>query len=128
MASRRRVPEWRQFRMSEDIEPATIGARAKAWRKYLKLTAVQLAQRMGTTKSAISRYERGGRQVKGSTISALAKALGITEVELMKGPPKPGDPDPKNINRAVRIAEAIEGDDAEAWLAMGERFLNRKSP
>jgi len=70
----------------------------------------------------------GGRQVKGSTISALAKALGITDVELMKGPPKPGDPNPAILNRAITIAEAIEGDDAEAWLALGERFIKRKSP
>ncbi len=53
------------------LAAALIDARAKA-----KLTQSQLAQRMGTTQSAIARLESGRAMPSGATLIKFAKAVG----------------------------------------------------
>jgi ribosome-binding protein aMBF1 (putative translation factor) len=55
------------------LAAALIDARAKA-----KLTQSQLAQRMGTTQSAIARLESGRAMPSGGTLIKFAKAVGRT--------------------------------------------------
>ena len=55
-----------------------IGAMLQAEREKSGLTQVELARRIGTTKTAISRLENSGRDVRLSTIERIALALGKT--------------------------------------------------
>lgn len=72
----RRDPAFReareQLRSQHEYRRALIGARIAAG-----LTQKQLAQRMGTTQSAIARLESGTRTPTIDTLYHLAEALGI---------------------------------------------------
>jgi HTH-type transcriptional regulator/antitoxin HipB len=55
-----------------------IGAMLQAEREKAGLTQVELARRIGTTKTAISRLENSSRDVRFSTVERIATALGKT--------------------------------------------------
>lgn len=109
-------------------DPKTIGGRIWLWRNYLKLTVDEVAARIPVTKGALSRWEQGGRQLKETSIAAVAKALGLSVAQLLKGPPDPGGADPLMVERAVSIVETADPDDVATWVAMGERLRKRKLP
>lgn len=58
------------------------GERIAAARKAAGVTQLQLAERIGKTKSAIANYESGFREPDGETIDAIAKVLGVTPQSL----------------------------------------------
>ena len=55
-----------------------FGERLKATRTTLGLTQEELAEMVGTTKQAISRYENGGREPNLRTAKILADRLGVS--------------------------------------------------
>ena len=59
-------------------------------RKRMQMTQATLAERMGTTKSAVSRLEKGGLNITLETAAKYAYALGL-EPEFRAGPEKPED-------------------------------------
>ena len=57
---------------------ANLGAAIKEFRKKANLTQDQLADKLGTTKAAISRYESGKRTPRYDQIIQIAEALQIS--------------------------------------------------
>lgn len=52
----------------------------KAWREYYKLTQAELAAKAGMKQSSLARLEKSATNPRKSTLTKLAKAMGI-EVE-----------------------------------------------
>ena len=65
-------------RFEEGYHLFKIGALLQAEREKAGLTQVELARRIGTTKTAISRLENSSRDVRFSTVERIATALGKT--------------------------------------------------
>jgi len=65
-------------RFEEGYQAFKIGAMLQAEREKAGLTQVELARRIGTTKTAISRLENSSRDVRFSTVERIATALGKT--------------------------------------------------
>ena len=64
---------------------ASFGENLKRYRMQHNLTQAELADKLGTSKQVISRYENGQRSPKISVASHYAKALGIPLVTLSGG-------------------------------------------
>ena len=60
----------------------TLGEQLKALRVKRRMTQEQLAQKLNTTKAAISRYEKGQRQPKLEIITEIAMILDASPDEL----------------------------------------------
>lgn len=58
------------------------GDRIAAARKAAGVTQLQLAERIGKTKSSIANYESGLREPDSETIGAIAQVLGVTPQSL----------------------------------------------
>jgi transcriptional regulator with XRE-family HTH domain len=56
------------------------------WRDRRGMSQEMLAERMGTTKASISRWENGDRDVTGKVIAAMAAALNLEPVQLFRHP------------------------------------------
>lgn len=56
------------------------------WRERRGLSQDQLAERIGTTKASVSRWEGGKRDVTGEVISSIAWALNLSPVQLFRHP------------------------------------------
>jgi transcriptional regulator with XRE-family HTH domain len=75
-----------RFRASYDREFQALfaGVMLKQARKEAKLTQAQIAERLGTHKSAISRIENHAQDIRLSTLQRYAQAVGcILKLELM---------------------------------------------
>ena len=62
-----------------------FGKALKEYRIREKLSLEEMAQKLGTTKQALSRYERGERQPKISVAAKFSEILGIPMSELAGG-------------------------------------------
>lgn len=60
----------------------------KEWRKKRGLTQEKLAELVDIHPNTLLKWEYGTREPKASELQKLAKALGITEAELLNGPAK----------------------------------------
>ena len=65
-------------RFEKGYQVFKIGAMLQAEREKAGLTQVELARKIGTTKTAISRLENSGRDIRLSTVERIALALGKT--------------------------------------------------
>ena len=63
----------------------TLGKRIVENRKRLGLTQEQLAERLGVTPQAISKWENGTSDPNTSNLFALAKLYSISVEELLRG-------------------------------------------
>ena len=59
------------------------------WRIKRDLTQEQLAERMGTSKSKVSKLENGNQEMTGTWMAAAAFALSIEPGDLLHDPDKP---------------------------------------
>lgn len=76
---------------------------AKQWRKHKGLSQTELAERLGTTQSEISKVERLDKRVKVSDLSAVADGLGVSIDDLILV--DPSNPDPaKAVYSKIRRA------------------------
>lgn len=70
--------------MPKKVRPASaFGERLAALRQARGLTQVQLADKIGSTQRAISRYETIADRAPAPVLAKLAKALGVTTDELL---------------------------------------------
>lgn len=83
--------------MSEYISPKTI----KSFREDAGLTQRQLADKLGVTDKAVSKWETGRGLPDISLLGPLAKALGVTTAELLTGKCV------KNSNRAANLSKSL---------------------
>jgi len=54
-----------------------------AWREYLGLTLVEVAERAGITQAALSQMESGEAKLRKATREKLAKAMGLNPEQLV---------------------------------------------
>lgn len=67
--------------------PGTLGERLRTLRKKAGLTQEQLAEAIGVHLNTVCLWERGEYTPKTQSIKALAKALGVSEADLLNDPP-----------------------------------------
>lgn len=85
------------------------------WREHRKLTQQQLAQRLGTTHTTISRWEQRKRQPDLNAQAAIAEALGIEPFDLRRHPDQPSADallrgQPTEVQeQAIRLIRALVG-------------------
>ena len=58
----------------------------KQWRKRIGLTQEKLADLVNVHLNTLSRWELGQREPRASEIAKLCEVLGVSEVELLRGP------------------------------------------
>ena len=73
----------------DDSQTLPVRHYLKEWRLKRGLTQLQLAQRLNTTKSMISRYERGGRAMTLLVQFRLMRALDIKPAQFFMHPDEP---------------------------------------
>jgi transcriptional regulator with XRE-family HTH domain len=61
-----------------------MGARVRAFRKARNLSQAALAKRAHLTRAYVTRLEAGQQDPSLSTITALAKALGVASASLLR--------------------------------------------
>lgn len=74
---------------AQDMEQETMGRRIAAARKHKDLTQQQLADRLGVTNKAISKWETDEGCPDLKTIPALCRELDLTADQLLTGAPAP---------------------------------------
>lgn len=83
------------------------------WREKRHLTQEQLAARVGTTKSSISRWETGERDITLGALGAIAEALSCEVTDLYRDPERPSadallqSMDDPTRRQALRLIEAL---------------------
>ena len=74
----------------------------------------QLADRIGSTKSSVSRWETGERDITLGALAAIAEVLHCTVTDLIEDPGHPASilarMDDAARRRAIRLIEAIEAE------------------
>ena len=119
----------------------------REWRLAKGLTQPELAQRVGTVKSEVSRLESGSRRMTIEWMSAFSRALGISVEDLMTVPPigfGAVSPPPKRkgdggassislgditleIEGSAHAATSVNGDDWAGTFGAGDVLIFDKS-
>lgn len=99
-----------------------IGAMIASLRKERKLTQQELADLLGVTNKAVSKWERGDGCPDISLMTALADALGVTADELLRGERRSPSED-GNVAAASDVASGEPGEETESAEDMGETRL-----
>jgi DNA-binding Xre family transcriptional regulator len=86
------------------------------WRERRdKMSQEKLAEEVGTTKSSISRWESGERDITLSALTAIAEVLKCSVIDLIDDPNHPGAilnrMDEAARKRAMRLIRAIKDDE-----------------
>jgi transcriptional regulator with XRE-family HTH domain len=110
---------------TSDDKPGGMGARIAEAREKAGIKQTDLARAIGVEPWTISRWENGRQTPRGSTIAAIAKALGVDagwiageEARAEEG----GDPIAESETLAA-VREMTGATDAELrWLAASPRF------
>ena len=68
----------------DETASLTLGKRILYHRKRLGLTQDQLAERMGVTAQAVSKWESGASDPSTSNLLALARLYGVSAEELLR--------------------------------------------
>ena len=107
-----------------------IAARLVRLRKERGITQVELAARLGSTQSLVSKLENGESLLHGELIATLARIYGVTTDEILgvAGPKKVAPPAPVKDRRLVRRLQALEKlskRDKEAVIRTLDAFLRK---
>jgi transcriptional regulator with XRE-family HTH domain len=84
------------------------------WRDHRKLSQQQLANRIGTTKGSISRWENEERDLTLGVLGAIAEALNVDVMDLYRDPAQPSadallrNVDDTTRRQAFRLIEALK--------------------
>lgn len=84
------------------------GNKIRSYRKKMKLTQEELANRIGVKGNSISAYERGGVEIPNSKLQALANVFDITTLDLL---PIEGTENNDSISAYVQEAKSELTDD-----------------
>lgn len=107
-----------------------FGKALKDYRKSRKLSLEEMAKMLGTTKQALSRYERGERQPKITVAAKFSEILNIPMVELAGGTESYDTGEPRKIvvydSDAFRlIMENMSAEDYEMVMGAFARTEQR---
>ena len=101
------------------MDQSKIGKFIAECRKQKKLTQLQLAQRLGITDKAISKWERGIAMPDSSIMLELCDILGINVNELLSGERiSMENNDQKKEKLLLDMAKELEGKNKTIWRAM----------
>lgn len=90
------------------MKQQTFGATVAALRKERGMTQLELAERMGVTDKAVSKWERDLSFPDAASLPKLAETLGVTVDELMLGgPANPGAAPAPAPSEAARLVPLI---------------------
>lgn len=92
-----------------------IGNNIRMVRNATGISQTELANRAGSDKSAISRYENGTQRPSLETLMRVADALGVELVELLKG-------------KMTLPLGNVESESEPDWMQMLNINLNKMSP
>ena len=111
--------------MPKKVRPASpFGERLTALRKARGLTQVQLADKIGSTQRAVSRYETVADRAPAPVLARLAQALGVTTDELLgvrRIRPATGladDPDARRLWKKFQQVMALPEKDRRAVIRL----------
>jgi transcriptional regulator with XRE-family HTH domain len=105
-----------------NLAPLRFGREVRRRRRALGLTLEQLAERSGLTPNYIGTVENGRRDPSLSTISALARGLGVPTGELVGGV---GDMSPEAIE-AARLFDSAAPEMQGALLQLLRSVARRR--
>ena len=106
---------------SKKIEPDDIGARIKSCRNTRGFTLVELGERSGVSKAAISKIERGEISPTYSTLRKIALALNETIASLTSSKME----DPNSDIEIVRAGEGqLFGEDQSAYRLLAGKAIS----
>ena len=100
-----------------DMPIESLPNRLREWRKAAGLSLEELAARVGTNNTTLSRYERGLRSVTIDLLEQIAPHLECKAADLL--------PDPESVlddreRRLIRAFEALDLTDQEALLRIAD--------
>ena len=101
------------------MDQIRIGQFIASQRKLQGLTQAELAEKLGITDRAVSKWERGKGMPDASLMLALCEALGITVNELLRGEKvEMEDINQKNEELLLELAKSIEQKSKIIWTNM----------
>jgi transcriptional regulator with XRE-family HTH domain len=109
-----------------------FGSRLVELRKARGLTQVEMAERLGTTQSFVSKYERGELRLHGELIIKLAAALDVTTDELLGFSGKEPSVQPavkdRRLWRRLTAIDRLSKRDRAALVRTIDAFLSKAQP
>ena len=101
------------------MDQIRIGQFIASQRKLQGLTQAELAEKLGITDRAVSKWERGKGMPDASLMLVLCEALGITVNELLRGEKiEMEDNNQKNEELLLELAKSIEQKSKIIWTNM----------
>ena len=101
------------------MDQIRIGQFIASQRKQKGMTQAELAQKLGITDRAVSKWERGKGMPDASLMLALCEALGITVNELLRGEKiEMENNNQKNEELLLELAKSIEHKNKTIWTNM----------
>ena len=73
-----------ELQKEETVVQQTLGERLKAVRMRYNMTQEFVAERLGVSRQAVSKWETGSAEPSTSNLLALAKLYGVSPEELLK--------------------------------------------
>lgn len=95
-----------QFRTDDDAEE-TLGARIKRLRQERGFSMVRLAAGVGVSKPTLWKWETDAVRPRQDTVRALAKMLGVSEMQLLYGSRRQISQRGERVNAALQVAEEV---------------------
>jgi transcriptional regulator with XRE-family HTH domain len=120
--------------MPKKVRPASaFGERLTALRKARGLTQVQLAERIGSTQRAISRYETVADRAPAPVLARLAQALGVSTDELLgvkrtRAAGLSDDPEARRLWKKFQQVMALPEKDRRAVIRLVNSLVTAKAP
>jgi len=113
-------------------EASDFGHRLVELRKARGLTQIEMAERLGTTQSFVSKYERGELRLHGELIVKLAAALDVSTDELLgfsgKEPSVPPTVKDRRLWRRIMAIDRLSKRDRAALVRTIDAFLSKAQP
>lgn len=101
------------------MDQIKIGKLISDSRKRVSLTQLQLAEQLGITDKAVSKWERGIAMPDASIMLALCEILGISVHELLSGEKQSMENDRQNNEQLLlRMAKELEEKNKTIWSSM----------
>ena len=100
------------------MDQLKIGKFIAECRKTKNLTQMQLAEKLGITDKAISKWERGIAMPDSSTMLELCDILGISVNELLSGEKISMEKNQKNEQLLLDMAKELERKNKTIWTSM----------
>ena len=104
----------------------TVGEKIRYRRLELNMTMEELGKAIGVQRSAINKYEKGIVDIKSSTLSAIAKALGVSLIYFLDDEKEPHRPIVfSDIKEFTKLLAAMSPEDYGMVVAAIDRTYKK---